>query len=88
MVAAKTSKPARKPAAATEGRKKSVLSRTGDEAKHAAERALLLKTLRAKDWNLTHTAEALEMPGPSQVLRAIKELDLADLYEQAKAKRG
>lgn len=65
-----------------------MLSRTGDEAKRAAERALLLKTLRAKAWNLTHTAEALEMPGPSQVLRAIKELGLSVDYEAAKTKRA
>jgi transcriptional regulator with GAF, ATPase, and Fis domain len=66
------------------GRKKSLLSRTGDEAKHAAERALLLSTLETKGWNLTHTAEALEMTGPSQVLRAIKDLGLYDAYDAAR----
>ena len=65
-------------------RAKSLLSRTGDEAKAAAERALLLKTLKSKRWNLTHTAEALEMPGPSQVLRAIDALGLRDEYEAAR----
>lgn len=70
-----------------EGRKKSLLSRHGDEAKHAAERALLLKTLKSNAWNLTHTARALEMPGPSQVLRSIKDLGLSDEYEKAKGDR-
>lgn len=77
---------ASKPAPPTE-RKRSLLSRTGDDAKRAAERALLAKTLRAHAWNLTHTAEALEMPGPSHVLRAIKDLGLLDDYEAAKASR-
>lgn len=71
-----------------EGRKKSVLSRHGDEAKHAAERALLLKTLRHNAWNLTHTARELEMPGPSQVLRAIKDLGLSDEYDAARNARA
>lgn len=71
----------------SEGRKKSLLSRHGDEAKHAAERALLLKTLRRNAWNLTHTARDLEMPGPSQVLRAIKDLGLSDDYDEAKNAR-
>ena len=69
----------------SEGRRKSLLSQAGDEAKHATERALLLKTLKAKGWNLTHTAEALEMPGPSQVLRSIKDLGLSDDYAAAKS---
>lgn len=65
-----------------EGRKKSLLSRAGDEAKRAAERTLLLKTLKAHDWNLTHTAAALEMGDASAVLRAIKQLDLVEDYEK------
>lgn len=81
-----TKKPSASKVAAkvVEGRKKSLLSRTGDEAKAAAERALLLKTLKAKSWNLTHTAEVLEMPGPSQVLRAIDALGLRDEYDTAR----
>lgn len=67
-----------------EGRKKSLLSRAGDEAKAAAERALLLRTLKAKSWNLTHTAEALEMGNPSAVLRAIDTLGLRPEYDAAR----
>lgn len=63
----------------------SILSRTGDEAKAAAERALLLKTLKANDWNLTHTAKALEMGDASSVLRAVEALGLRDEYEKHRA---
>jgi transcriptional regulator with GAF, ATPase, and Fis domain len=65
----------------------SVVQLAGDEAKHAAERALLLKTLRHNAWNLTHTARELEMPGPSQVLRAIKDLGLSAEYDAARNAR-
>lgn len=80
---------ARKPSAKPvepEGRKKSLFTRIGDEAKAKAQRDVLLKTLRANDWNLTHTAVALELPGPSQVIRAIRDLELEGEYEAAKSR--
>lgn len=88
MASTKTApKTARKPAAATEGRKKSLLTQAGDEAKRAAERALLLKTLRAHDWNLTHTAAALRMGAPTAVLTAIDRYGLRADYEKARASK-
>lgn len=73
---------------ASEGRKKSLFTRVGDEAKATAQKALLLKTLKANDWNMTKTGEALEMGtgagAGTAVIRALKEL-APEEYERAKA---
>lgn len=79
-MAATKKKPPAKPA----GRKKSKLTQAGDEAKHATERALLLKTLKAKGWNLTHTAAELEMGSPSAVLAGIDRYELREEYERGR----
>jgi transcriptional regulator with GAF, ATPase, and Fis domain len=71
---------------ATEGRrKKSKLTQVGDEAKRDAMRKALLVELKRQNWNLTHTATALELMTPSAVIRAIHELGLDDEYEGARA---
>lgn len=72
-----TRKPTPKPA---EPRGKSLLTETGD----AAQRALLLKTLKAHGWNLTATAEALRLSAASSVIRAIHNLGLTEEYEAAR----
>lgn len=63
-----------------EGRRKSLLMLAAEEA----ARALLLKTLRAQDWNLTATAQELNLTGPSNVLHAIRRYDLTEEYEKAR----
>jgi transcriptional regulator with GAF, ATPase, and Fis domain len=63
-----------------EGRRKSKLTQAGE----AAQRELLLQTLKTHGWNLTHTAETLEMAGPADVLRSMKVLGLSEEYEAAK----
>jgi len=65
-------------------RRRSLLAERGDEARESAQRELLRETLIAKGWHLTRTAEALGMPGPSQVLRAIASLGLRSEYEHAR----
>lgn len=70
--------------APAEGRKKSLLTQAGDRAKWETERALLLKTLKAKGWNLTHAAAALEMGHPSAVIAALDRYDLRADYEKAR----
>lgn len=77
---------AKKPAA-PEGRKKSKLTQAGDRAKWETERALLLKTLKAKGWNLTHAAAELEMSDASAVLAAIKRLGLQEDHDKARGYR-
>lgn len=67
-----------------EGRKKSLLTRIGDEAKRAAMRKALLKALRENNWNLTATAEALEMTSNVSVIQALQDL-ASDEYAEAKA---
>jgi len=71
---------AKKPAA----RKKSKLTLAGDRAKLETERALLLKTLKAKGWNLTHTAAELEMAGVTAVLHALDRYELREQYERSR----
>lgn len=66
-----------------EPRKKSLLTLAGDAARAKAQRELLLKTLRAHDWNLTATAEALEMTSAADVARALREL-APEEYESAR----
>jgi len=75
-------KPAAKAVEAPAGRRKSKLTQAGE----AAQRGLLLATLKECGWNLTATAEALEMGDPSAVLRSIKVLGLDEEYEAAKAR--
>ena len=67
--------------ARAEGRKKSKLVQEGE----AAQRKLLLKTLVAQSWSLTGTANVLEMSSASDVLKAIRHLDLVREYEAARA---
>ena len=66
-------------------RPKSLLSQEGDAAKLKAERALLLKTLRAEGFNLSATARALKMGDASAVLRGIARYDLTAEYEKHRA---
>lgn len=70
-----------------DGRPKSKLTLAGEAGALAAKRELLLKTLVACGWNLSRTAEELEMPGASQVIRAIRDVGLDAEYEAAR-KRG
>lgn len=77
-----TSKKAAKKKATPEGRKKSKLTQVGDAAKLEAERALLLKTLKANDWNLSATARELEMGDASSVLRSIRACGLEPEYQK------
>lgn len=67
-----------------EPRPKSLLSQEGDAAKLKAERALLLKTLRAEGFNLSATARALAMTDASSVLRALTRCGLMTEYEKHK----
>ena len=46
----------------------------GREAAREAQRKALLRALKAHDWNLAHTAEALSMGAASAVIRALKAL--------------
>lgn len=62
------------------GRKKSKLTLAGE----AAQRGLLLQALKECDWNLSRTAESLDVVDASSVLRSIKLLGLEDEYEAAK----
>lgn len=68
----------------TGGRRKSALTRIGDEAKRDAMRKALLKSLRENDWNLTVTAEAMEMASNVSVIQALQDL-APEEYEAAKA---
>lgn len=61
-------------------RRRSLLTAHGDAAKLAAERELLLATLRAHGWSLTRTAEALGMWSPSAVLRAVAQTGIGAEY--------
>lgn len=62
-------------------RTRSKLARIGDEAMRRA----LLAELRRQSWNLTATATAMELAGPSNVLHAVKRLGLTAEYDAAKA---
>lgn len=66
---------------ATAERTRSLLVEAGD----AAMRKLLLSTLRKQRWNLTATATALRMTGPSNVLHAVKRLGLTTELDAARA---
>lgn len=79
-----TKKTNKKPVLPKEGRKKSKLTQVGDEAKREAESALLLKTLRQNDWNLSATSRDLDLGGASAVIRAIRLCDLEAEYEKHK----
>lgn len=68
----------------TPARPKSVLVKAGDAAKAKAERALLLKTLRASDWSLSETCRVLRMGNASSVLRALDKYGARHIYEARK----
>lgn len=59
-------------------------SEIGAHWRKKGQRAALLRELRRHGWNLTHTAEALEMGNHTNVLRAIRDLELTDEYDEAK----
>lgn len=59
------------------------LARAGAEASREARKKLLLVTLEEQRWNLTVTAEVLEMNGASDVIRAIRDLGMHEDYERA-----
>lgn len=84
MATSKTRTPTAK-APKRKARPKSKLVAHGDAAKIEAERALLLKTLRAKGWNLSHTAAELVMGNASAVLRALDRYGVRAEYEKHKA---
>lgn len=84
MSAPKKSTPKKGTKAAPEGRKKSLLTQAGDRAKWETERDLLLKTLKAKGWNLTHAAAELAMGSPTAVLVALDRYDLRAEYEKVR----
>jgi transcriptional regulator with GAF, ATPase, and Fis domain len=65
--------------------KRSTLARVGDAAKRSAQRELLLATLERTHWNLSQTADDLGLSSPSDVLRAVAELDLSAELEAARA---
>lgn len=73
-------KSTRAPAKAPE-RRKSKLTQIGEEA----QRAALLKELKRHDWVLKDVAEAMDLNGTPNLLRAIKQLGLTEEYEAAKA---
>lgn len=56
------------------------------EVGREAQRKALLAELKLQNWNLTATARELGLTGPSNVIRAMKNLGLADEYEAAKAR--
>lgn len=84
MATSKQSKAPKAKAPKREPRPKSLLSQEGDAAKLKAERALLLKTLRAEGFNLSATARALAMTDASSVLRALTRCGLMTEYEKHK----
>jgi hypothetical protein len=55
-------------------------------AAEEASRRLLLETLMREHWSLTAAAKALDMAGAAAVIKAIRQLGLTDLYEQARAR--
>ena len=65
-------------------RAKSELTKVGDDAKAKAQKALLLKTLKANRYNLSAVAEALNMGPATAVSRALRTLAPVE-YEAAKA---
>jgi len=67
----------------SEGRPMSVLTEAGEKGRIAAVRKLLLETLKANNWNLTATAEALGTKRPG-IIRALNEA-APDEYARAKA---
>lgn len=78
-----SSTPTPKPTRA-DGRPKSKLTLAGEESALRTKRELLLHTLKQHDWNLTATAEALDMGFAQSVVRALHEL-APEEYELAKA---
>lgn len=67
-----------------DGRSKSLLSIEGERASLEARRAMLLRVLKECDWNLSATAEKLQITNASTVIRAIRDVGLEAEYEAAK----
>lgn len=87
MAASRTTKPrssTRTPR--SDGRRKSRLTTIGEEAAKLAKRQALLATLDATGWDLSKSAELLELASNADVIRAIKDLDLTEAYEAAKSR--
>lgn len=74
----------RTPAVPKTRRKLSAFARVGDEAKAAAQREFLLKTLDAHKWSLSVACEALGLATSADVIRALKQLAPKE-YAAAKA---
>lgn len=55
----------------------------GEDARRAAQRKLLLATLKAHGWNLAHAAEDLGLSGSAGVIRALKDV-APEEYEAAR----
>lgn len=81
MLATMATKKTGKKPAAKGPRNKSKLTLAAE----AVQRGMLLKALKDHDWNLSRVSDELGLGHPSAVLRSIKQLDLADEYEAAKA---
>jgi hypothetical protein len=64
--------------------KGNTLSFMVDELSTALRKHVLESTLRATNWNLTHTAERLRLGDASAVIREIKRADLSEEYRAAK----
>jgi transcriptional regulator with GAF, ATPase, and Fis domain len=56
----------------------------GRRAAKEAQRAALLEALKQEDWNLTAVAKRLSMGAASNVIRAIRDLDLREVYDNAR----
>ena len=79
MPAAKKSPPKRAPAPPADPPKNTLVA-----VAEAAQREALLGALTANAWNLTSTATALGLHGPSAVIRYIHSLGLDDQYAAAR----
>lgn len=53
---------------------RSLYATTGDAARRAAQRKLLLRTLRETRWSLREAADALGLSGSAGVVRALKDV--------------
>lgn len=88
MIAPVTAKTKPRPPTSTARPKRkrapSAYAKAGDDARRAAQRELLLSTLKAHDWNLRASAVDLGLTGTPGVVRALLDV-AADEYAAAKA---
>lgn len=59
-------------------------AQAGDDARRAAQRKLLLTTLKGCDWNLARAADELGLSGSPGVIRALKDV-APDEYDAARS---